>query len=271
MADLYRSALICAKGCVRSNNEDNFYFLGDRLRLSEMDGGAHIACTGGKERQAYAIFDGMGGEESGEEAACAAAEAFAGAEESLYGGDIKKALDTFARSCTAQIAKNAEEHRYNGHGSTFAALIITGERAVVANVGDSRVYLMRGRELNHVTRDHSFVYNLYLDGKLTLEQARKHPRSNVISHYLGQGPDRVGEDFVFTDSFKLYADDRFMLCSDGVCDLLSDARIKTLLLENPTADAAATALVAEALELGGKDNTTCIVVDVLDKRLPKRE
>lgn len=271
MSSTYQSALICTKGCVRGNNEDNFYFLGDRMTLGEMDEGAHIVYTGSKGKQAYAIFDGMGGEENGEQAACISAETFAESEDAFFGEGGAKALSSFARRASARIQAYAKKHQCAGQGSTFAGLVIRGNQALVANVGDSRVYLMRNRHLDMVSKDHSYVYRLYLAGQLTAEQARKHPKANVITHYLGMAEEKIGPDFVYTDQFKLYHQDRFMLCSDGLSDLLSNQQIQELLIENKTPDDAVKALVHKALELGGKDNTTCIVVDIIDPRLKRAE
>ena len=267
MSKNYQSALVCSKGCVRGNNEDNFYFLGDRMQLREMDAGAHIVYSGSKEKQAYAIFDGMGGEENGEQAASIAAETFAEMEDNFFGQEAKNEVNSFARKASAKILDYARKHQSTGQGTTFAGLIIFGQQALVANVGDSRVYLLRDQHLELVTKDHSYVYELYLSGKLTEEQARKHPKNNVITHFLGTSEEKIGSDFVFIDQFKLYHQDRFMLCSDGVSDLLSNRQIEELLVNNKKPDDAATALVQTALELSGKDNTTCIVVDIFNPKL----
>ena len=267
MSDNYRSAVVCTKGCVRGNNEDSFCFLGEWMPLEEMDAGAHILYSGSREKQAYAIFDGMGGGDSGEIAASTAAELFSETQDSFFGEDGLKALERFARNASVRIAEGAKKKNAAGEGSTFAGLIIRDGQALVCNVGDSRVYLVRKDALELVTRDHSHVYEMYLAGKLTLEQARKHPRSNVITHYLGMDQTKIGEDFIYSDSFKLYDRDRFMLCSDGVSDLISHSEILEVLKTREDPDEAACELISRALEYGGKDNATCIVVDIQDSRL----
>lgn len=261
----YQSALVCSKGCVRSNNEDNFCFLGDYAQLNEMDAGAHITASGRDACQAYAVFDGMGGGESGEQASFMAARLFA--QTNLFTDAVPQEMELFVRKASQTVNDYAKRHHCSGQGTTFAGLLIRDEMAFVGNVGDSRVYLLRGKKLEMVSRDHSQVYNMYLNGQLTLEQARKHPRNNVITHYLGMAAEAIGEDYQYMDSFKLYYKDRFMLCSDGLCDLISNEKIEKMLLDNPTPDGAAAALVNMALELGGKDNVTCIVVDVLNRKL----
>lgn len=265
----YQSALVCCKGCVRGNNEDNFYFLGDYMKLKEMDAGAHIVTSGSKDRQTYAIFDGMGGEQYGEKAAFFAAEMFMQQEGVLF-NDLQKNVADYARTASLNIYEYAQKHNSAGMGSTFAGLLIQKGKALAVNVGDSRVYRLRDQCLELMTKDHSYVYDLYLAGRLTREQARKHPRNNVITRYLGMPEDKIDDDFIFVEPLELCYQDRFMLCSDGLCDLLSDAQIEEILVRQATPDGAATALAQAALELGGKDNITCIVTDVLDKKL-KRE
>ncbi len=262
MADDYSSAVVCSKGCTRGNNEDNFYFLGDRMLLKEMDEGAHIVYTGSDDKQSYAIFDGMGGGDSGEVAASIAAELFAKMEDRFYQEHAERELLEYARRASDQIYDYAQKHLTTGQGSTFAGLILYKGRAFVVNVGDSRVYLHRNKKLEVVTKDHSYVYELFQEGKLTEEQARKHPKNNVITHYLGMQKNKLRDEFAYADSFRICRGDRFMLCSDGLCDLLSREEIQQVLNDEKKPDEAAVSLVRKALELGGKDNATCIVVDV---------
>ena len=268
--DTYRAALVCTKGCVRTNNEDNFYFMGEYMPLNRMDQGDHLLWSGSNLYQAYAVFDGMGGEDNGEMASSMSAEQFAAAQGQMETGDVLNKIRDYVRETSESVAQDAAKRKAHGQGSTFAAVIIVNGVAYIANVGDSRVYLMREGKLTVVSQDHSYVYELFMAGRLTREQARKHPKNNVITHFLGMGSEQIKDDFVYTDSFKLYEKDRLILCSDGICDLMSDATMETLLNAASTPDQAVQSLTREALEMGGKDNATCICVEVLDKQLRKK-
>ena len=181
---------------------------------------------------------------------------------------MAQALDRYARRATELIWNDAQRHNTQGMGTTLAALAINGDSCCVSNVGDSRIYLLRASQLTIVSRDQTMVYSLYLNGTLTLEQARKHPQNNVISQFLGMNPAQLPEVYTCANEFRVCRGDRFMLCSDGVCDLLSQKAISTALRKSATPIEAAETVVLAALEMGGKDNTTCIVVDLLDPRLP---
>ncbi len=134
------------------------------------------------------------------------------------------------------------------------------EALVLANVGDSRTYLLRHGRLRRVTIDHSYVQELVSTGHITDDEARTHPRRNIITRALGIEPD-VKVDWW---TLPLVRGDRFLLCSDGLVDEVADADIVATLLENEDPQLAADTLIAQANEAGGRDNVTVIVVDVLE-------
>ena len=138
--------------------------------------------------------------------------------------------------------------------------VVPSEALVLANVGDSRTYLFRHDRLRRVTVDHSYVQELVATGHIDEEEARVHPRRNIITRALGIEPD-VRVDWW---TLPLIRGDRFVLCSDGLVDEVADADITTILLDTPDPQAAAEALVDAANAAGGRDNVTVIVVDVLD-------
>lgn len=261
MAFIIEAAVVCSIGCVRGNNEDNFYFLGDYLQLDEMNDGAHIVHMTAEPRQIYAILDGVGGSDSGECASVMAAKALHSCQETIF-EDPEKETEKYASETSRQIYKEAVRMGARNMGTTMALLCLHGKEALAANVGDSRVYRLRDGKLELLTKDHSYVYQMYLANKLTLEQARKHRMNNVITRYLGMDPEKMPIPFVYEASHEIQCGDRYMLCSDGVCDLLSQEELQKILSRPHTADQTATELVSLSLELGGKDNTTCIVLDV---------
>ena len=131
---------------------------------------------------------------------------------------------------------------------------------MLANVGDSRTYLFRHDRLRRVTVDHSYVQELVATGHISEDEARVHPRRNIITRALGIEPD-VRVDWW---TLPLIRGDRFVLCSDGLVDEVADTDITTILLDTPDPQEAAEALVDAANAAGGRDNITVIVVDVLD-------
>jgi hypothetical protein len=131
---------------------------------------------------------------------------------------------------------------------------------VLANVGDSRTYLYRHGRLRRVTIDHSYVQELVSTGHITDDEARTHPRRNIITRALGIEPD-VKVDWW---TLPLVRGDRFVLCSDGLVDEIADPDITTVLSENSDPQVAVDLLIAMANEAGGRDNVTIIIVDVLE-------
>jgi len=134
------------------------------------------------------------------------------------------------------------------------------EALVLANVGDSRTYLLRHGRLRRVTIDHSYVQELVSTGHITDDEARTHPRRNIITRALGIEPD-VKVDWW---TLPLVRGDRFLLCSDGLVDEVADAAIVATLLEHEDPQDATDSLITQANEAGGRDNVTVIVLDVLD-------
>lgn len=261
MANTIHAAVVCHKGCVRGNNEDNFFFNGDFMLLQEINEGAAIQHTFHDKCQMYGVFDGMGGGDWGERASTIAVQTLQRTYLSLGKGDPARLLSDFALKANARILEDGHAHQVTTQGTTMAVLTLCGHRCYIANVGDSRVYRLRDGKLQQLSYDHSLVGDMMRAGLLTAEQARKHPDSNIITQYLGMPEANLPAQLVYHAQEDVRPGDRFMLCSDGLCDLLSaDALTRTLTaVSDPLA--CATRLVADALEMGGKDNTTCIIVD----------
>lgn len=263
------AALVCSIGCVRKNNEDNFYFLGETLNLDNINDGAHFVRNCNDSAQLYAVLDGMGGQNSGERASCIAAELLQKQAASIVAGDPALTMSNYAYSASRTIYDDGVQQGMTkaGQGTTMVMLCLKDHSAHVANVGDSRVYVLRQGELRQISQDHSQVGMMCRTGQITELQARIHPRNNVIDQYIGMNPAKMPAQYVYYVNEPLYRGDRFMLCSDGLTDLIPEARIREMLMQCATPDEAATKLVKLALELGGKDNTTCIVVDALEETL----
>lgn len=205
----------------------------------------------------FVVADGMGGHEAGEvasEIAVTTMEAHAPKSTSpeALGAAVVKANEAVLRGAKDGTGKP-------GMGTTLTAAFVYEDEAVIAQVGDSRAYLLHNDQLQRITRDHSLVADLIEQGRLTEAEARFHPQRSVITRALGSDPNMQ------PDLYTLHVEegDRLVLCSDGLCSMISDGEIEEILLDNPTPAQACDALVEEALIAGGLDNVTVIVIDPL--------
>ena len=212
-----------------------------------------------------AVADGMGGHSAGEVASAIAIEELAALggrgpweNETAATDDLKQAILRANRRIREMAAS---DRKLNGMGTTLVALLEDGDMVHVANVGDSRGYLLRQGELSQVTVDHSLVQELVDDGRLSPEDAERHPQRSVITRALGIDPEVEFDLF----TYKLQVGDRLLLCSDGLSDVVEPAQIRKVLLRVPSAQRAARELIGVANEQGGPDNITVIVVDAVDE------
>ena len=216
------------------------------------------------EEPLFAVADGMGGHAAGEVASQVAVDSLRlNAEPTAEG--LVHAIRVANR---AVWEKAATEPSMRGMGTTLCAIALVpaapgaedGDTVVVANVGDSRVYLFHDGELEQITDDHSLVEDLVREGRLSAEEAKSHPQRNVVTRVLG-----IEED-VEVDSWQIvpYTGDRFLLCSDGLFNEVDEATIGGVLRRTGDPGEAATELVRLANEGGGRDNTTVVIVDVVD-------
>jgi protein phosphatase len=240
----------------------------DRVRL---DVGVATAC-GQRDRNedsawaadgAFLVADGMGGHEAGEVASRTAIEVLSGLSVGVPGPD--DARRTVRAAHTAVRALPTTTGRRPGTTATGVVLTAHGQTPcwLVLNVGDSRTYRMAGAVLEQVTHDHSEVAELVASGIVAADEAGRHPRRNVVTRVLGGGAARVEPDVWL---LPVSPGDRMLVCSDGLTDELSDARIQAELRAHDGAQPAADRLVAAALAAGGRDNVTAIVVDATLRR-----
>lgn len=174
---------------------------------------------------------------------------------SFHQFQLRSAVEFGNRQIFAAASADA---RFNDMGTTVVSIAFSGSRVYCAYVGDSRVYRWRGQTLDQITDDHSLANEFIRLGVLKKEDLPSFPYKNVIVRALGL------QEHVEVDSFYRTAKpgDRFLLCSDGLTDLVSDEEIADVLRDVGGAKPATEALVAEALELGGVDNVTVMIVDV---------
>ncbi|MEN6581576.1 MAG: Stp1/IreP family PP2C-type Ser/Thr phosphatase [Armatimonadota bacterium] len=236
-------------GRVRENNEDKFEF----YQPDEED---TLALKG----SFYAVADGMGGHAAGQIASELALKTAIKAYYADKSPIIEESLRAAIQQANALIfdASRAITER-SGMGTTLTALVIRGEEAFIAQVGDSRCYLLRGGKIRQVTEDHSWVQEQVRLGGLTEEEAMMSPFRNVITRSLGNSPN-VDVD-IFTEQIK--PGDQFLLCSDGLSgEVSADEMAQAMRKGSPSQ--AAQELVELALERGGKDNATLIILAIKD-------
>ena len=254
MTLVVRSAGVTDVGKVRKHNEDAL-LIADDVGL-------------------YVVADGMGGHAGGEVASAESidqirsmvkngkdvVEALRRENTEDNRGAARRLVESAIQAATYMVFAMAEQDpARKGMGTTISTLLFVGPIAIVGQVGDSRVYLIRGGIPVQITEDHTLVNLQIKAGALTREQARTVPYQNLITRAVGV------KDYVEVDTFDLECrgGDRFVLCSDGVHGYIEDENELSPLCATPNNELCARQLVSHALQRGGRDNATAIVVDVI--------
>jgi serine/threonine protein phosphatase PrpC len=272
-------------GVVRRNNEDAYVIAdldggvavgsnapqasaeGDADPMTRGDHGLFRKVHVGEQGLLLAVSDGMGGAEAGEIASFLVVES------------LRRDLLTAPRDRpTARLIREAVERanhavwgeaeaspQRSGMGATLTAVLVRGDRAYIAGVGDSRCYVIRGKQIIQVTRDQSLVESLVELGHLTREEAEASPHRNVILQALGTRP-RVA---VALAKLRPRRGDLLLLCSDGLSGKLTDEEMATCALTGPTLESACQQMVEVAKERGGEDNITVILAHLSGPGLPQ--
>ena len=226
------------RGLVRANNEDSVY-AGARL---------------------LALADGMGGHAAGEVASQLVIQALRPLDDDEPGGDLLAKLDAATRRGNQAIADQvAEAPELDGMGTTLTAILFAGSRLGLCHIGDSRGYLLRDGQLTQITRDDTFVQTLVEEGRITAEEAHTHPQRSLIMRAL------TGTEVEPTLTVReARAGDRYLLCSDGLSDVVSEETIRDTMSSVENHRECADRLIELALRGGGPDNVTVVVADVVD-------
>ena len=207
------------------------------------------------DNNVFMVADGMGGHNAGEVASLMAVEQLREAAGSIIAEtDLVQALESANEVIYAESMTN---HLHHGMGTTLAAMVVLDNNSiVVAHVGDSRVYMWHDKALTRLSKDHSYVQELVDEGIVSIDEARTHPRRNIVTRALGID----AEVNVEANTFPVTVGAWYVLCSDGLVDEISDADIAKVLERCTTPHEAAQALVDAANAAGGRDNITVIVV-----------
>jgi PPM family protein phosphatase len=202
----------------------------------------------------FAVADGMGGAQAGEVASRLAASALEG--EGSDGLQGLERIDALIQEANRRIYDRAStDPAASGMGTTMTVALVEGMTVALGHVGDSRAYLVRGEQMEQLTDDHSLVNELLKSGRLSEEEAHAHPQRSVITRAVGTDPD------VDVDGFSIEAEegDVFLLCSDGLTDMVEDEEILELVHEHrDDLEKAVKALVSAANRGGGEDNITAV-------------
>lgn len=243
-----RWGCLSIKGNFRENNEDSFV-VDPRGRF-------------------FIIADGMGGQSAGEKASALATDIIPNRLRQTLDFDKAKPDEVLKRLDEAVAFANGEimalsslDPEYLNMGTTLAFMLVVGSKLYVGGVGDSRVYRLRGTQLEQITKDHSLTQALLDAGTITAEEAKTHRYKNVLYRYLGTKEGGTGTE---AKVLEAQSGDRFMLCSDGVTDGIKNDldQIVPFLMGNDL-NAAASAIIKAAEDGGSKDNITCVVVHCL--------
>ncbi|MFJ6651747.1 PP2C family protein-serine/threonine phosphatase [Microbacterium sp. NPDC091313] len=233
------SAAISHTGKVRSNNQDSGY------------AGSNL----------FVVADGMGGHAGGDVASSMAISRLTVLDQPFVStADAERALrDAIADTATELIDTVGRKPELAGMGTTVSALVMVDDYAVIAHIGDSRIYLYRDGALTQITTDHTFVQRLVDSGRITPEEARYHPRRSVLMRVLGDmDPDPEVDTFIMPTQ----PGDRWLLCSDGLSGVVDDAHTAKALGQGLAPGRTADALLRQALDGGAPDNVTIVIVDV---------
>lgn len=233
------SAAISHTGKVRSNNQDSGY------------AGSNL----------FVVADGMGGHAGGDVASSLAIERLRDLDDSFSStSEAERALrDAIAETAQHLIDTVGVKPELAGMGTTVSALLMVDDYAVIAHIGDSRIYLYRDGALTQITTDHTFVQRLVDSGRITPEEARYHPRRSVLMRVLGDmDPDPEVDTFIMPTQ----PGDRWLLCSDGLSGVVDDPHTAKALGLGLAPGRTADALLKQALDGGAPDNVTIVLVDV---------
>lgn len=230
-------------GRVRPINEDSYYLpvQGERF---------------------CAVADGMGGHNAGEVASALAVEAFSEVMRGAKKPNESALHEAVSRANEAVFREARRDDQKSGMGTTFTALSADKKNVYLAHVGDSRAYLMRNGAIMRVTMDHTLVEEMVLQGLITVREAKTHPKRNYITRALGTG-EAVDVDLI---QLERRQGDVYLLCTDGLSNMVDDRKMLEVLSSDSDGNEKVRSLVRAALEAGGPDNITAMIVSFEEDR-----
>lgn len=251
-------------GRVRKNNEDAF-IIADLMGAEPLfKTPSPLSLTVGPRGVLIAVSDGMGGAQAGEVASALTLHALYRGMPALEEAGANSALKNSVEAANKRVWQTARDTGRLGMGATLTAVLVHGRSAYVAEVGDSRAYLLRAGKILQLTRDQSVRQWLLDEGRLTPQEAESPRYKNTITQAMGTKPHVVAA----LSQFHLQKRDRLLLCSDGLTGKLSDANLQSIMMSNDELAVICSLLVETANERGGEDNITAVLVDIESDDLP---
>jgi len=250
------SFAICSPGQVRQENQDNLYING-QYRKDISDNSVVQIRDKTTGSGLYAVADGMGGEKHGELASLIAVQNM----ESIPLTDKTMDMCQYLVEVNNDICTLIKEKGCKRIGSTFAGLSIFSGNAVITNIGDSRIYIVRGGELKQLSHDHTSIQQMIDIGIISKETSRVHPDKNMLTQHLGIFASEMLIE-PYTIKIPIFYNDIFLLCSDGLTDMLDDLEIRSTLELSGTLQGKADMLYERSMHNGGRDNITIILVQI---------
>lgn len=251
------SCVISGIGKFRKSNQDNYYLNGV---CRNMNSSSAIEMYNDKRpfvNSIYAVADGIGGESYGEKASFIAVSNLNQIDEP----PTLERMQRYLQECNKDVCNFMKEHENVRGGSTFVGLSICDGIANVVNIGDSRAYLFRDGRLQQLSTDHTQVSQMVKSGLITPEYARTHPGRHQLSQYLG-----IYEEEMIIEPAgvqkQIQLNDMFLLCSDGLYEMAEEFRIERILGASAKVKEKTIALYELAMQLGGKDNTTVLLIEL---------
>lgn len=251
-------SIVSDVGVVRHNNEDNFYLNGlFREDISE-DHIEYSICYEKKDFLA-AVFDGMGGEENGELASLEAARIL-----SKYQKDnFVQIRSSYITEANESVCSKMSEMDNRRMGSTLAIVKIQKGKLSFCNVGDSPIYIFRNNNLQQLSINHNEAQSLFDMGLISKKELRTSKKKNRLTQHLGIFEEEMIIEPYFQEDIPLREDDYILLCSDGLTDMVEEEEIETILMDAGNVHQMADLLVNTALENGGRDNVTLLLLHVI--------
>jgi PPM family protein phosphatase len=238
-----RYAVRTDPGLVRQTNQDSVY-AGPRL---------------------LAVADGMGGMAAGDLASSVVIQKLAELDQDVPNAAMIDALDDTVGAANRELHDGVTAHpELRGMGTTLTALLFSGRTIAMVHIGDSRAYLLRDGRLRQVTKDHTYVQMLVDEGAITAEEASHHPHRSLVTHVLQGEP--IEPSYAVREAIR---GDRYLLCSDGLSNVVTMETMAEVLRDFRDPDACAERLIDLALRAGGPDNITAIVADIVETSPPE--
>ncbi|HOJ11257.1 MAG TPA: Stp1/IreP family PP2C-type Ser/Thr phosphatase [Clostridiales bacterium] len=235
------------KGMVREINEDS----------------CNVIFGSSKMKAAFIIADGMGGHNAGEVASRMAVEYISekineAEKDFSEDGVCQFLISTIKEANDIIFKKSNAPGPFSGMGTTLIIAVFFAERVYIGHVGDSRVYVIRNNGIQQLTTDHSYVEELIKNGSLSRVEAENHPQKHVITRAIGCFEDVEADIY----TYDIHTDDTFVLCTDGLTNMLSDDIIKSIIIQSDDPQSACAELVEKANKSGGNDNITLCIIRV---------